>query len=136
MLGIEKKVYLHDTDSTDIVYYSKYLEWFEEARVDYIAKVYKPLTQLIEEDKISFLPVRVEVDYKKPLKFEDECYITVKIKELTKIKIVLEYSVGSESLNALGIVEMLCISTETKKPAKIPINLMSILLEEKESNHI
>lgn len=51
---MNKKVYLHDTDSTGVVYYSKYLDWFEEARMEMLEEKYKSLNSIINEDKVTF----------------------------------------------------------------------------------
>lgn len=132
---VKKKVYLHDTDATDIVYYSRHLEWFEEVRIDFISSIYKSLTKLIEEDKISFLPINVNIDYKAPAIFEDILTIKLKVKEIQKLKLVLDYQIikeieSKEILVSKTEITMLCIDIEKNgRPRKIPENLVQIFTE-------
>lgn len=123
---LKKKVYLHDTDCTGIVYYSKYLEWFEEARVELIEVTYKPLTKLIEEDNVTFLPLSANIDFLATLKFDDKIIIEINIKELNKFKVLLEYKVTDNGkVICLGETNMLCINATTKRPVKIPEKLLN-----------
>lgn len=132
---IKKKVYLHDTDATDIVYYSRHLEWFEEARIDFISSIYKSLSQLIKEDKISFLPINVNIDYKAPAIFEDLLTIKLRVKEIQKLKLILDYEItkefnSKETLVSKAEITMLCIDIDKNgRPSKIPENLIKIFNE-------
>lgn len=132
---IQKKVYLADTDATGIVYYARHLEWMEMARVDFIAHIYKPLTRMIAEDKFSFMPISVHIDYKAPAMFEDVLNIKLRIKEIEKIKMVLDYQVtkeaeGKEVLVSEADITLLCINIEKgNRPAKIPDFLLEVFTE-------
>lgn len=132
---IQKKVYLHDTDATDIVYYSRHLDWFEESRIDFLTKIYKPLTKLIEEDKISFIPISVFIDYKFPAVFEDIITIRLSIKSVETLKLILNYTAfkivnDKEQIVSKSEITMLCIDiTKGGRPTKIPDHLQTVLKE-------
>jgi acyl-CoA thioester hydrolase len=133
---IQKKVYLADTDVTGIAYYAKHLEWLEMARVEWISAIYKPLTRMIAEDGISFVPINVNITYKAPAVFEDILTVKLWIKELDQIKLLLGYDVTKkvswehaekEVLVAKADISMLCVNiTKGNKPAKIPDHLVDI----------
>ena len=129
---IQKKVYLADTDVTGIAYYAKHLEWLEMARVEWISSIYKPVTRMIAEDGISFMPINVNITYKAPALFEDQLTIKVWIKEIDKIKMVLGYEVikmadQKEILVAWCDIIMLCVNiAKGNRPTKIPEYLMKI----------
>jgi acyl-CoA thioester hydrolase len=131
--AVQKKVYLADTDVTGIAYYAKHLEWLEMARVELIAKIYKPLTRMIAEDGMSFIPLNVNITYKAPAVFEDLLIIKVRIKEVEKIKLWLDYEItklvnNQEVIVAEADVSMLCVNTaKGSKPAKIPPHLVEVL---------
>ncbi len=131
----KKKIYLHETDATDIVYYSRHLEWYEETRIDFIGTIYKPLNRIITEDRISFLPINLNIEYKTPAMFEDEITIKMGIKEIDKIKMILDYTVvkeinGKEMIVSKANITMLCIDIEKGgRPSKIPENILNILKE-------
>ncbi|HBE79739.1 MAG TPA: hypothetical protein DDW65_18470 [Firmicutes bacterium] len=130
---IQKKIYLADTDVTGIAYYARHLEWLEMARVELIAKIYKPLTRMISEDGISFIPINVNLTYKAPAVFEDLVTIKVRIKEVAKIRLLLGYEVtkkvnDQEVVVAEADISMLCVNiAKGSKPAKIPPYLIEIL---------
>jgi acyl-CoA thioester hydrolase len=129
---IQKKIYLADTDATGIAYYARHLEWMEMARVDFIAHIYKPLTRMIAEDKFSFMPINVNIDYKAPAVFEDILNIKLWIREIEKIRLILGYQVtkkvdDKEVLVSEAIITLLCINIEKgSRPSKIPDFLLQV----------
>jgi acyl-CoA thioester hydrolase len=133
--SIEKKVYLADTDVTGIGYYARHLEWLEMARIEFITAIYKPLTRLIAEDRISFMPIRVEIDYKAPALFEELLRIELWVETLDKIKMILGYKItkpdGEKRVTVSDArITMLCINLEKGgKPARIPEKLMDLFQE-------
>lgn len=131
---ISKKIYLYDTDATDIVYYAKHLEWMEMARIDMIGTVYKPLKRIIAEDGVTFMPINVNINYKASSTLEDIVKVRVSFKEIEKIKIILDYKVvkeveGKEVLVSEAEITMLCVNTEKGRPSKIPETLLNAIRE-------
>lgn len=129
---VQKKIYLADTDVTGIAYYAKHLEWMEMARVEWITKIYKPLTRMISEDGISFMPINVNITYRTPAVFEDLLTIKVRIKEIEKIKLLLGYEItkmvdGKDVIVAEADITMLCVNiAKGNRPAKIPPYLIEV----------
>jgi acyl-CoA thioester hydrolase len=124
-----KKLYLVDTDATGIAYHSRHLEWMEAARVELIAKVYKPLTRLIAEDGVSFVPIRVDVRYKTPALFADVVKVRVGIQDVDRLKMVLAYRLvkdldGAEAVVAEAEVTLVCVDVRKgSRPTRIPQTL-------------
>lgn len=122
----KKKIYLFDTDATDIVYYARHLEWMEAARIEFIADIYKPLTKMIHEDGISFMPLEVNIRYKAPAVFEDTVTVKLRVKEIIKLKMILEYETtkvvdGKEVIVSTAEIPMLCINTaKGGRPCRVP----------------
>jgi len=81
-----------ETDKMSIVHHSNYIKWFEEARLHFLRECKLPYDK-IEKSGI-WLPVyEVYAKFIKPALFEDKIDIDVSIKELTPIKLTLEYVV-------------------------------------------
>lgn len=81
-----------ETDRMGIVHHSNYIKWFEEARCHFLRECNLAYDK-IEKAGI-WLPVyEVYAKYIKPAYFEDKIDIDVNIKELTPIKLTLEYKV-------------------------------------------
>lgn len=84
-----------ETDRMSIVHHSNYIKWFEEARLHFLRECKIPYDK-IEKSGI-WLPVyEVYAKFIKPANFEDNIDIDVSIKELTPIKLSLEYLVKKD----------------------------------------
>lgn len=124
---LNKKVYLHDTDATKSVYYSRYFDWFEEARMELLETNYLPLGEL-NKLGISFVPSKINnVEFKRPAFLGDKLTIRCEVIQFTSCSIVLTYSVikdGKEICNAL--ITMVCINSNGR-PTKLPKELEELL---------
>jgi YbgC/YbaW family acyl-CoA thioester hydrolase len=129
----QRKLYLVDTDATGIAYHSRHLEWMEAARVELIAQVYKPLTRLIAEDGVSFVPIHVGIDYKTPALFGDTVKVRVAIESFDRLKMNLVYRIvkdvdGQEALVAEADVMLVCVDVaKGSRPTRIPAPLAEAL---------
>ena len=86
------RVYYRDVDQMGIVYYTRYLEYFEAARTELLRSI--GLDVLAIEQMGYFLPViSCHIDYKKPAKFDDELSIITRINELPRSTMKINYVV-------------------------------------------
>ena len=75
-----------------IVYYVRYLEYFEEARTELLRSIGLSVAE-IEKSGI-FLPVlSCQCEYKKSAKFDDELIVVTKIKEAPRSTLRIEYEI-------------------------------------------
>ena len=97
------KVYYRDVDQMGIVYYTRYLEYFEEARTELLNKL--GLNISLIEDKGFQLPVIVShCDYMSGAKLEDELIIKTSIRDIPKATLTIDYSVkNSVSLQTMVV---------------------------------
>ena len=94
------RVYYRDVDQMGIVYYTRYLEYFEAARTELLRSVGLDVTKI--EKMGHFLPViSCHSDYKKPAKFDDELSIITKIDELPRSSMKIDYEVYNSEKNLL-----------------------------------
>jgi acyl-CoA thioester hydrolase len=130
---LARKLYLADTDATGIAYHSRHLEWMEAARVEMIARIYKPLARLMAEDGVSFVPIRVDIHYKAPALFADVVKVRVGIQSVDRLKMVLAYRIvkdleGAEAVVAEAEVTLVCVDVgKGNRPARIPETLKNAL---------
>ena len=88
------KVYYKDIDQMGIVYYTRYLEYFEEARTELLSTIELDVTSI--ENSGIFIPVIVShCEYKKGAKFEDELIVSAQLDEIPKSKLRINYSINS-----------------------------------------
>ncbi len=77
------RVIYEDTDAGGVVYYAKYLAYFERGRTELIRELGISLKQLKDESGLAFAVVRVECDYKSPALYDDEITIETEIADFS-----------------------------------------------------
>ena len=86
------KIYYKDVDQMGIVYYSRYLEYFEESRTELLASIGLGVTDV--EKKGIMLPVILShCEYSIGAKFEQEITVRAKISSIPKSKLHIDYYV-------------------------------------------
>ena len=92
------KVYYRDVDQMGIVYYTRYLEYFEEARTELLDSL--GLTISLVEDRGIKLPVIAShCDYRRGAKLEDKLVIEASIAEIPKVKLNINYNIFDKVSN-------------------------------------
>ena len=92
------KVYYKDIDQMGVVYYTRYFEYFEEARTEMLSDIGLVVSEI--ENKGYYLPVvSANCNYKEGAHFEDEIVVKTKIKETPKARLKIEYEVLREKDN-------------------------------------
>ena len=125
------KVYYKDIDRMGIVYYSRYLEYFEEARTEMFNTMGMNVTEF-EKDGIKLPVVTSHCDYKKGAKFEDDLIINSSIHKVPRSTLEIEYQVHSSdyvNLYAEGYTIHAFIKNNGK-PIRVPSKLLSLILKE------
>ena len=86
------KVYYRDVDQMGIVYYTRYLEYFEEARTELLDSLGLTIS-LIEDRGIQLPVITSHCDYKKGAKLEDKLVIEASIADIPKAKLNINYNI-------------------------------------------
>lgn len=118
-------VYYRDVDQMGIVYYTRYLEYFEEARTELLRSIDISVVDI--EQNGYYLPViSCNCEYKNPAKFDDELTIITRISDPPRSTLKIEYEVinNDNTLCVLGetIHTFINKSGKTVKPPKDIIN--------------
>lgn len=103
MITYKRKAYYHETDQMGVIHHSNYFRWLEEARIHFLDELglsYKHM----EEIGIISPVVSIGAEYKKPVKFDDNVIITIRITRYTGIKLELEYEIRDEETNEIRII--------------------------------
>ncbi|MEZ5733233.1 MAG: tol-pal system-associated acyl-CoA thioesterase [Paracoccaceae bacterium] len=117
------RVYYEDTDLAGIVYYANYLKFIERARSEWVRTLGVDQARLRAEEGIVFAVRRVEADYLRPARFDDELNVETDLKGVTGARIVLEQRVqrAAERL-FIAEVTLVCL-TDGGTPARLPPDL-------------
>lgn len=117
------RVYYEDTDLGGIVYYANYLKFIERARTEWVRGLGIDQTRLKAEEGILFAVRRVEADYLKPARFDDELVVETRFEAATGARIMIEQTVlrqGERLFHAH--VTLVCLS-ESGHAARIPASV-------------
>ncbi|MEP7234167.1 MAG: thioesterase family protein [Ignavibacteriota bacterium] len=111
-----------DTDKMGIVYYAKYLEYFEVARTEMLRSMGLPYREI--EEKGFELPVAsASINYFKGAAYDDELQITASLEPKHSPRVEIQYEVrisGSEELIAKGETTLVFVDVKTGKPTRAP----------------
>ena len=113
------RVYYEDTDLAGIVYYANYLKFIERARTEWVRSLGIDQTALRARGLV-FAVRRLEADYLRPARFDDELTVVTDTVAITGARIVLAQEVrrGDERL-FVAQVTLVCL-TDAGQPARIP----------------
>jgi acyl-CoA thioester hydrolase len=112
------RVWFSDTDAQGVVYYGRYLPYFDHARTEY----HRHLGRLGLEDA-DLVMRALQVEYLAPARFDDllECFIRVSRIGRTSITYeVAAYRLPDETLMVTGTQTLVLIDRATRRPIPIP----------------
>ena len=117
------RVYYEDTDMGGIVYYANYLRYIERARSDWVRSLGIDQNAMREGEGVVFVVRRVEADYLKPAKFDDELLVRTVVKAVTGVRLIMAQEVlRGDALLFQAEVTVVCIGAEGV-PARLPANI-------------
>ena len=90
------KIFYKDVDQMGIVYYSRYFEYFEEARTELLASIGLGVTD-VEKKGIMLPVISSHCDYLKGARFEQNIIIRASISTEPRSKLQIDYSVFIEN---------------------------------------
>ena len=90
------KIFYKDVDQMGIVYYSRYFEYFEEARTELLASIGLGVTD-VEKKGIMLPVISSHCDYLKGARFEQNIIIRATISTEPRSKLQIDYSVFIEN---------------------------------------
>lgn len=121
------RVYYEDTDAGGVVYYANYLNYMERARTEWLRSLGIEQDKLAMDSNIIFAVRSVNIEYKKPARFNDMLNVTVEPYRLKPASISFKQSVThqkeDDSLLASGQINVVCLSAGEFIPKPIPNSL-------------
>lgn len=123
------RVYYEDTDLAGIVYYANYLKFIERARSEWVRSLGVDQAKMKSEEDVVFAVRRVEADYLKPAKYDDELVVRTELSSVSPARLNLVQSVlrGEDPLFRSDVT-IVCLSANGK-PARLPAKFRENLEE-------
>lgn len=130
LFSIKKRVCFCDTDAGGIMYHSKYLDFCEEARLEYFLHFNMTQKDLWIKHKLMFVLKKCEVNYKRSAKAEDLLTVSIENINIDKLLINMNQNIyRNDELLVETKISLVAVDIDSLKPIrKIPDEVKSILL--------
>jgi len=118
-----------ETDQMGIVHHSEYINYLEIARIEYLRARGMSYQEL--EDKGYGLPVvSIDINYKKPAKYDDELNSHTCLIEKGRCKLVFQTTIknSEDILVCSAKVTLVCVKLDLFKPTALPEFLLDLIL--------
>lgn len=121
--SVDLRVRFSETDAQGIANNAVYLNWFEVARVTYLARFPGGYRGLIEQG-VEALTIEAHVRYRAPCGFDDELRVHTRVIDLRGARFRFEYVI--EKVNepagviADGWTAHACVDATTLRPTRMP----------------
>jgi len=122
------RVRYSETDQMGVVYHGNYFPYFEIGRVEWLRNQgisYKTM----EENGIALPIVNININYKKPARYDDLLIVKTKYKSQSSVKIEFECKIENENGELLTTADFVLVFVDLKtgKPTLPPENIKTII---------
>ncbi|MFY4774009.1 YbgC/FadM family acyl-CoA thioesterase [Metabacillus sp. RGM 3146] len=116
----EIEVRYAETDQMGVVYHANYVIWLEVGRTQLIKDLGFSYAAMEEEGILSPV-VDLQIQYKKPLKYDDTAVIHTWVEEYTGVKVTYGYEIytPNEEVSITALSSHVCVKKDTFKPIQI-----------------
>ncbi len=116
------RVRYSETDQMGVVYHGNYAQYFEMGRVEWLRNLgisYK----WMEENGIMLPVVSLNINYKKPARYDDLLTVKTIFKSQTSVKIEFDYEIYNENKELLTIASsiLVFVDMKTSRPTLPPV---------------
>jgi acyl-CoA thioester hydrolase len=114
------RVWFSDTDAQGIVYYGRYLPYFDHARVEYHRHL---ATTAIGLGGAEFVMRALTVDYHAPARFDDLLEVFVRLKRIGRTSATYQcaaYRMDDDALMVTAELTVVLVDLEQRRPRPIP----------------
>jgi len=120
------RVYYEDTDAGGVVYHSNYLNFMERARTEWLRDLGFDQDRLMA-DGVVFVVGKVSITYIRPLRFNDELEVTVKVIKQGRATLIFQQEIYKksepETLLSTAEIKVASVDTTRFRPTAIPAAL-------------
>jgi len=125
---VEVRVRYGETDQMGVVYHGSYVPYFEIGRVEWLRNrgvSYK----FMEESGIALPIVSMQINYKKPARYDDLLTIHTKLRNYSGVKIEFDCEIFNENKELLTNAHFILVFVDLKtgKPTAPPSYILDII---------
>lgn len=127
---MRRKVHWGDCDAARVVWFPKFLEWFEEAEEEMYAELGHPRPQLLERLNFGMPRVELHTNFHSPSRAGDNIRVGVASQVENPRRIRHDFEIrddASDRLIASGFVRVACVDWSTFKPRDLPPEVVELI---------
>ena len=125
----KRRTHFYETDAMGIIHHANYLLFFEEARLQFLAQMTGSQNGQNFLKDINYPLIHCEVDYNKPLNFNEEAVIHYDV-ETTKARLTFNYFLITKNFNKPLVSAKtvhVAFDMKRKKTIRLPAELFDFL---------
>jgi acyl-CoA thioester hydrolase len=128
------RVYYEDTDASGVVYHSRYLNFMERARTEWLRALGFEQHRLAAREGVVFAVHRAEVDFLRPARFDELLSVSAEIGERHRASLSFHQEIrrgGDDLLLCRARIRVACLEAARFRPCPLPPGLMREILHER-----
>jgi acyl-CoA thioester hydrolase len=121
------RVWFSDTDAQGVVYYGRYLPYFDHARTEYHRHLGR-----VELDGVEFVMRASHVEYHAPARFDDLIEAFVRVSRIGRSSITYEcaaYRLEDDALMVTATQTLVLVDLANRRPTEIPEPFRAVVRE-------
>jgi acyl-CoA thioester hydrolase len=121
MFHYQVRVYYQDTDAGGIVYHANYLCFAERARTEALRAMGIPHAEMVKDHGVMFVVRRINLDYQRPARLDDELTIETRILDVGGASATLRQTFRRDS-DSLAVLDVWlgCARVPDGRAARMP----------------
>ena len=117
------RVYWEDTDAGGVVYHSRYLNFFERARTEWLREKGVNQAKLAVEDNALFAIRHMDIDFLQAARLDDELDVTVHTVDTSGVRMTFSQDMkrcSDQQMVATAKLTAVCLRADNFKPTRMP----------------
>ena len=129
------RVYIEDTDAGGVVYHSRYLNFFERARTEWLRAHGLSQQTLKEEHRLIWVVLEISVKFRRAARLDEELLVSAEMNWITGVRQAFRQEMRRKSDDALiasADVTAALLHADNLKPARMPAWIRAELMKNAE----
>lgn len=118
------RVYYEDTDAGGVVYHSRYLNFMERARTEWLRASGFTQSTLTQQEQVLFVVHSMQLQFKKPARLDDELQVFSQLMEMGRGSFSCRQQIMRDDTVLIEAqVKVACVNADSFKPTGIPARI-------------
>lgn len=125
------RVYYEHTDGGGVVYHSRYLNFFERARTDWLRENGMVQSEMQKELNLVYVVTAADIKYKKPARMDDALTVSSQLMKIKRasMEIYQEMTNQDNELLATVLIKAACLQADNFRVIALPKKLREDLMK-------